>query len=157
MMPPPATSLLNTLSRLPRDLGRTASASSRAPAPSISSPLPVSPCSRSICSLTRPLFLRERVRESNAGQEVYTLENPLVAAHWPRDMSEVGQLNTSRRMKTIMQHLHVEEIQAMKKMRTFIMPRIAIGDLVEVRGGTILYESEWILHGVVLRLTSWER
>ncbi|CAD7922303.1 unnamed protein product [Amoebophrya sp. A120] len=78
-------------------------------------------------------FLRERVRKSNAWDDVYTLENPKYGKTWPPDMSEIGEPNTLPRMRNLMHQLQVEEMQKLEQERSYKMPKLGLGDLVTVK------------------------
>lgn len=78
-------------------------------------------------------FLRERARVSDASYKRLNMENPQQAAQWPRDAEEIGRPLTERRMRYLIHHLHVEEMKRMEKLRTFTMPTLGFGDLIEVK------------------------
>lgn len=77
-------------------------------------------------------FLRERVRKSDAWDNVFTLENPKFGKSWPEDIKEIGERISAARMRTLMHQIQVEEMQKMEQIRSYKMPKIGLGDLVEV-------------------------
>mmetsp|Transcript_23406 Transcript_23406/g.65503 ORF Transcript_23406/g.65503 Transcript_23406/m.65503 type:complete len:325 (-) Transcript_23406:58-1032(-) len=77
-------------------------------------------------------FLRERPRASKAASKTYTIDNPVVAKNWP-PLDEVGDPMTPARCRDIMHHLHVQEIERMRQQRPFPMPKVRLGDMIEVK------------------------
>lgn len=77
-------------------------------------------------------WLRERARPSHAAEKIFTLDNPVVAKNWP-PAHDVGNPMTPKRCRDIMFSLHIQEMERMRRMRTFSMPTIRPGDLVEVK------------------------
>jgi len=77
-------------------------------------------------------WMRLRARESKASAQNYSIDNPITAKTWP-PLEEVGEPITLPRCREIIHHLHLEEMEKLKAQRTFIMPDIRPGDLVEVR------------------------
>lgn len=77
-------------------------------------------------------FIRERPRVSQAAKKQYNLANPITAANWP-PKGEIGNPINPRRCRDIMHHLNVLEMDRMRRARTFPMPKIRPGDLVEVK------------------------
>jgi len=98
-------------------------------APGAATPLA---CLTGVGSLQQCRWLRERARPSNAGNRIYTIDNPVTAANWP-PLDQVGDPMTPRRCRDIMHHLHAQEIEKMRRHRPFPMPEIRLGDLVEVK------------------------
>ena len=76
--------------------------------------------------------MRYRARESKASSRIFSIDNPITAKTWP-PLKEVGDPMCKRRLRDILHQLHMEEIETLKAQRTFVMPDIQPGDLVEVR------------------------
>ncbi|CAE7932749.1 50S ribosomal protein L19 [Symbiodinium microadriaticum] len=83
------------------------------------------------CAIARR-WLRERARPSRAGEKVFTVDSPVVGKQWP-PMDQVGDPMTPQRCRDIMHQLHQQEIEKMRSQRSFPMPQIRPGDLVEVK------------------------
>jgi len=77
-------------------------------------------------------MFRERPRPSAAAEKIYSMDNPVVAKNWP-PLKDVGDPITPKRCRDIMHHLNVLEMERMRKQRSFPMPKISPGDLVEVK------------------------
>mmetsp|Transcript_73819 Transcript_73819/g.175734 ORF Transcript_73819/g.175734 Transcript_73819/m.175734 type:complete len:316 (-) Transcript_73819:36-983(-) len=77
--------------------------------------------------------LRERAMPSRAAQKIYTIDNPVTACHWPPLQDVQEPPITPKRCRDIMHHLHVQEMDRMRQQRSFPMPKINPGDLVEVK------------------------
>ncbi|CAD7964911.1 unnamed protein product [Amoebophrya sp. A25] len=88
---------------------------------------------RGPCQFDQRRFMRERVRVSNAWDDVYTMENPRYGKTWPPDMNEIGEPLSMPRMRTLMHQLQVEEMQKLEAMRSYQMPKVSLGDLIEVK------------------------
>ncbi|KAF4698853.1 hypothetical protein FOZ62_002249 [Perkinsus olseni] len=90
------------------------------------------PTRHRLCSLLSSVRdMRARARPSEASQKVFTVDNPVTSKNWPPNVKQ--EPITPEYCKTLMEHLKLKEIDDMKKKRTFTMPRINLGDLVEVR------------------------
>ncbi|EER08296.1 50S ribosomal protein L19, putative [Perkinsus marinus ATCC 50983] len=76
-------------------------------------------------------YIGTRARPSEASQKVFTIDNPVTSKNWPPNVKQ--EPITPEYCKTLMEHLKLKEINEMKKKRTFTMPRMNLGDLVEVR------------------------
>mmetsp|Transcript_35111 Transcript_35111/g.74417 ORF Transcript_35111/g.74417 Transcript_35111/m.74417 type:complete len:317 (-) Transcript_35111:38-988(-) len=76
--------------------------------------------------------LRERARRSMAPYNSFRMSNPIVAKNWP-PLDQVGNPITLTECRTLLHHLHLQEIERMREKRTFIMPSIQPGDLLEIR------------------------
>jgi ribosomal protein L19 len=76
--------------------------------------------------------MRMRARPSTALEQVYTVDNPVVAKTWP-PLEDVGGTMSPVRCRELMHHLQELEITRMQKLRSFIMPKINVGDLIEVK------------------------
>lgn len=83
-------------------------------------------------ALGQARWLRERARPSRAAEKIYTMDNPVLAKHWP-PLDQVGDPISPQRCRDIMHQLHEQEIERMRKIRPFPMPSIRPGDLVEVK------------------------
>lgn len=83
-------------------------------------------------ALGQARWLRERARLSRAAEKIYTMDNPVLAKHWP-PLDQVGDPISPQRCRDIMHQLHEQEIERMRKIRPFPMPSIRPGDLVEVK------------------------
>lgn len=77
-------------------------------------------------------WLRDRPRPSKAHEHVYTIDNVAAAKEWP-PLADIGDPISPKRCRDIMYHLNVLEIERMRKLRPFPMPKFAPGDLLEVR------------------------
>jgi len=77
-------------------------------------------------------FYRFRARESQASSKNYSIDNPITAKKWP-PLETMGNPITSQRCRELIQHIYLDEIEKLKAQRTFQMPDIHPGDLVEVR------------------------
>jgi len=83
--------------------------------------------------LQQTRHMRERPRVSGAAKQVFTMDNPVVAKHWP-PLDDIGDPISPKRCRDIMHHLNVQEIERMRRLRAFAaMPKINPGDLVEVK------------------------
>lgn len=76
--------------------------------------------------------MRERARVSKVFDKVYTIDNPIVAKTWP-PLEEVGDPISPKRCRDIMHHLNVQEMERMRRLRPFLMPKFQPGDLLEVQ------------------------
>lgn len=76
--------------------------------------------------------LRQRARPSQAAKKIYAIENPVTAKKWP-PLKDVGDPISPKRCRDIMHHLNVLEMERMRRARSFPMPKINPGDLVEVK------------------------
>eukprot|EP00928_Gymnodinium_smaydae_P087470 TRINITY_DN71731_c0_g1_i1.p1 TRINITY_DN71731_c0_g1~~TRINITY_DN71731_c0_g1_i1.p1 ORF type:complete len:328 (-),score=56.19 TRINITY_DN71731_c0_g1_i1:83-1066(-) len=111
-------------------------------------------------------FLRERPRPSRAQDKIFTLDNPKVAKNWPPP-EQVGDPISPKRCRDIMHQLNVQEVERMRAQRPFPMPKIAPGDLVEVKyelsrsqqthavfqGFCVEVRNKWLNSGFVLKNT----
>jgi len=77
-------------------------------------------------------WLRERPRISQARDRIYSIDNPVLAKNWP-PLDQLGDPITPKRCRDIMHHLNVLEMERMRKLRPFPMPKFQPGDLLEVR------------------------
>jgi len=77
-------------------------------------------------------WMRYRAKESKASAHNFSIDNPITAKDWP-PLKEVGEPITLPRCREIIHHLHLEEMKKLKEQRTFLMPDIRPGDLIEVR------------------------
>ncbi|CEL93131.1 unnamed protein product [Vitrella brassicaformis CCMP3155] len=76
--------------------------------------------------------LRQRLHQSTAPFKKYTVDNPITAGTWP-PLDQMGTPITNRECFQLMHHLQMAEVARLRRLRTFSMPRINPGDLVEVR------------------------
>ncbi|KAF8821808.1 ribosomal protein L19 protein [Cardiosporidium cionae] len=76
--------------------------------------------------------LRVRIKQSSAEQSIFNLENPRFVNEWP-PIDQIGHPITPFRCRETLRHLEILEVQKLQQMRKFQMPRICLGDLVEVR------------------------
>jgi len=110
--------------------------------------------------------MRVRARASEAPDKTYTMDNPKHANTWP-PVEEVGDPMNPKRCRDIMHHLHLQEMDRMRRQRPFPMPKVAPGDLIEVKyelsrsqqtfavfqGFCIEVRNKWLNSGFVLKNT----
>eukprot|EP00746_Dinoflagellata_sp_MGD_P067337 gnl/MRDRNA2_/MRDRNA2_27794_c0_seq1.p1 gnl/MRDRNA2_/MRDRNA2_27794_c0~~gnl/MRDRNA2_/MRDRNA2_27794_c0_seq1.p1 ORF type:complete len:324 (+),score=38.91 gnl/MRDRNA2_/MRDRNA2_27794_c0_seq1:60-1031(+) len=77
-------------------------------------------------------FLRERARPSQTNKNLWSIDNHVVAKNWP-PLEETGDPITPKRCRDMMHHLNAQEMERMRRLRNFPMPKINPGDLVEVK------------------------
>merc|ERR1719321_1454231 len=85
---------------------------------------------RSVLRGVREMHIRARA--STALEQVYTVDNPVVMKNWP-PLEDVGKTMSPVRCREMMHHLQELEIKRMQKLRSFIMPKVHVGDLIEVK------------------------
>eukprot|EP00435_Cladocopium_sp_Y103_P010602 s2490_g2.t1 len=83
------------------------------------------------CATVVRRWLRERARPSRAREKVFTVDSP-AGKQWP-PMDQVGNPMTPQRCRDLMHQLHLQEVEKMKQQRSFTMPTVRPGDLVEVK------------------------
>jgi large subunit ribosomal protein L19 len=83
-------------------------------------------------SLTK--LLRLRVRESASLQRSYTVDNPVTAKNWPpkRPKGEPVSI-TPEYCRKLIKELELGEMARLSKARPFQMPKLGLGDFVEVK------------------------
>lgn len=74
--------------------------------------------------------MRTRPRESEAIQRHFVLENPKIACP-PEPVDRFRA--TKPECRRLLREIELGEIERMKKQRSFVMPRVNLGDLVQVR------------------------
>lgn len=89
----------------------------------------------SLTSLSRRLlgsvrYLRARPRESEASSHHFVLENPKIPCP-PRPVEDFRV--TKPYCRKLLREIELGEIARMKKQRSFVMPRVRLGDFVQVR------------------------
>jgi len=76
--------------------------------------------------------MRVRAQPARGREKIYSIDNPVTAKNWP-PVDQLGDPITPKRCRDIMHQLNVQEMDRMRKLRPFIMPKFDAGDLVEVR------------------------
>lgn len=77
-------------------------------------------------------FLRVRPQISQVASKLFSIDNPVTCQNWP-PMKYVGNQISHQYCLQTMRQLSIDEELKMRESRTFTMPKIRLGDLVEVR------------------------